>query len=119
MRGTDRVGLTEDVTNRRYSLQLLTFPGCPLAAAARAEVQDALAQCGPIEYEEIDILDPATAEGLRGWGSPTILLDGSDITGQSKGDAVGCRVYPGKKKVPASGDIFAAIERARSANSGA
>lgn len=77
-------------------------------------MQDALAQCGPIEYEEIDILDPTTADDMRGWGSPTILLNGSDITGQSKGDAVGCRVYPGDKKVPASAEILAAIERKRS-----
>jgi hypothetical protein len=91
-------------------IQLLTFSGCPLAEAARAELQAALAKYDAVEYEEVDILDPATPEELRGWGSPTILVDGSDITGQPKGDDVGCRVYPGEKQVPVSAEILAAIE---------
>ena len=72
-------------------------------------MQAALVEYGIVEYEEIDILDPATPEELRGWGSPTILLDGADITGQPKGDDVGCRVYPGELKVPPRAEILAAI----------
>lgn len=90
-------------------IQLLTFSGCPLADVARLELQAALAECGTIEYEEIDILDPTTDNDLRGWGSPTILVDGSDITGQPKGDDVGCRVYPGELKVPTRAEILAEI----------
>ena len=93
------------------NVQLLTFPGCPLADAARVELQSALAECAGIDYEEIDILDPGTDENLRGWGSPTILIDGADITGQPKGDDVGCRVYPGNQGVPLKDEILAAIRR--------
>jgi hypothetical protein len=96
-------------------IQLLTFPGCPLAAVARAELEAALAEYGNVGYEEIDILDPGTPEELRGWGSPTILVDGSDITRQPKGDDVGCRVYPGDLKVPARAEILAVIRHRNSA----
>jgi len=90
-------------------IQLLTFEGCPLADAARVELEAALADCGLEEYQEIDILGPETPDGLRGWGSPTILLDGADITGQPKGDSVSCRVYPGSKGVPDRAEIVAGI----------
>ena len=73
------------------------------------ELQAALAEYGAVDYAEIDILDPATPDELRGWGSPTILVDGSDITGQPKGDDVGCRVYPGELKVPTRTEILAEI----------
>ena len=94
-------------------IQLLTFAGCPLAEAARIELEAALVDCGSIGYDEIDILDSTAAEELRGWGSPTILLNGADITGQPKGNDVSCRVYPGEKRVPAKAEILAAIERHR------
>lgn len=61
------------------------------------------------EYEEVDILDPSTAEELRGWGSPTILIDGRDATGNARGDSVGCRVYDGPDRVPSPEDIAAVI----------
>lgn len=95
----------------RLHIQLLTFDGCPLAASARAELEAALAHCGSLTYEEIDILDAGTAEPLRAWGSPTILIDGADVTGQARGDNVGCRIYPGDKGVPEKSVILAAIER--------
>lgn len=78
-------------------------------------MEAALADCGLAEYEQIDILDPKTPDGLRGWGSPTILLDGVDITGQPKGDSVSCRVYPGVKGVP---DRTAIVEGIRSQAAG-
>ena len=107
-----RHGVRQRSTDIR--IQLLTFAGCPLAEAAKVELQAALAELGTVDYTEIDILDPATPEALRGWGSPTILVDGSDITGQPKGDDVGCRVYPGELKVPTRAEILAAIRtRAR------
>jgi hypothetical protein len=78
----------------------LIFDGCPLANAAREELVAALEHCRVSDYEEIDILAQETPEELRGWGSPTILVDGVDITGEPKGDSVSCRVYPGSKGVP-------------------
>ena len=81
-------------------IQLLVFEGCPLADAARQTLEEALAIVGLQQYEEVDILDPAAAEELRGWGSPTILVDGQDVTGDARGDSVGCRVYSGPDRVP-------------------
>lgn len=80
-------------------VRLLVFAGCPLAAAARQALEQALG--------EIDLLAPETAEELRGWGSPTILIDGEDVAGQPKGNEIGCRVYPGPTKVPSVATIVA------------
>ena len=95
------------------TVQLLIFSDCPLAAAARESLQSALAELEIAGYEEIDILDPATPEGLRGWGSPTILVDGEDVNGSPKGDGVGCRVYQGPDRVPTPAMIVASISRRR------
>jgi mercuric ion transport protein len=92
-------------------IQLLTFEGCPLADAARDRLEAALADCGLKGYEEIDILGPTTPDDLRGWGSPTILVDGADITGQPKGSSVSCRVYAGPEGVPGKSEIVARLKR--------
>lgn len=94
-------------------VQFLAFDGCPLARAARANLEKALTECEMSGYEDIDILDPNTPDDLPGWGSPTILVNGADVTGQPKGDSVSCRVYPGPNRVPGSADIVATIARAR------
>jgi len=93
-------------------VQLLTFDGCPLAEPARAKLEQALAECGLSDYEEVDILDPAVSDELRGWASPTILIDGADVTGQSQGDGIGCRVYASDDKVPDEAVIVAKLKEA-------
>ncbi|MEX2123170.1 MAG: hypothetical protein WD795_04715 [Woeseia sp.] len=93
----------------RVRVRLLTFEGCPLADAARSVLRQALAECGITDYEEIDLLDPATDVELQGWGSPTILVNGKDVTGKSSGDAIGCRVYRGQDRVPDRGTISAVV----------
>jgi len=52
------------------------------------------------EFEEIDLLDPAAPDELKGWGSPTILVGGEDVTGNVRGNALGCRVYDDEAGVP-------------------
>ncbi len=91
------------------NVQFLSFEGCPLADAARANLEKALADCGVSGYDQIDILDPDTPDDLPGWGSPTILVNGIDVTGQSKGESVSCRIYPGPDRVPSSDTIAASI----------
>ncbi len=100
-------------TPRALKVQLLVFQGCPLADAARASLKEALAALGIGAYEEIDLRDAATPTELRGWGSPTILVDGEDIAAGVKGDGVCCRVHPGRNQVPTPRQIAAAIERRR------
>ena len=64
------------------TIQLLSFKGCPLGLRRpRVELKEALAELGIPNYQEIDILDPATPEDLRRWASPTILVDGMDVSG--------------------------------------
>ncbi len=95
------------------NIQFLAFEGCPLADAARGNLEEALADCGMSGYEEIDILDPGTPEDLLGWGSPTILVSGADITGQPKGNSISCRVYPGPGRVPDLASIVTSIRSAQ------
>ncbi|MBX2883875.1 MAG: hypothetical protein KTR32_28235 [Granulosicoccus sp.] len=74
-------------------IQLLVFEGCPMAEPARENLKEALTTCGIDTFEEIDILDSKSPEELRGWGSPTILVNGQDISGHKKGGGVSCRIY--------------------------
>ena len=91
-------------------VQFLAFSGCPLADPARENLKQALADCGMSNFEEVDILDPASPEALRGWGSPTILVNGFDVTGQPKGNSVSCRVYPFPGDVPDVQSIVAGLK---------
>lgn len=93
----------------RPAVQLLVFAGCPLAAAARESLRAALAELDLPGYEEIDILDASTPAELRAWGSPTILVDGEDVSGLPKGNSVSCRVYDGPLGVPTAKAIAAYI----------
>ena len=98
--------------DQAISVQFLTFEGCPLADAAKAELERALADCEISAYEEIDILAADTPEALKGWGSPTILVNGLDVTGQPKGNSASCRIYPGPQRVPDSAKIVSSIKQA-------
>jgi hypothetical protein len=98
-------------------VQLLTFPGCPNADPARAVLHRVLAACGlSPDFEETDIATGDVPEALRGWGSPTILVDGQDVTGaQASGTGSACRLYFGSgtenRGVPPEGLIQAALLR--------
>lgn len=93
-------------------IKFLAFNGCPLAAPARENLKAALSECGISEFDEIDILDPDVPEELRGWGSPTILVDGTDVTGIPKGNSVSCRVYPFEGGVPDVSSIVSGLKSA-------
>lgn len=94
-------------------IQFLSFDGCPLSGAARASLERALRRCGMSagDYEPVDVLDPATPANLAKWGSPTILVNGEDVSGQASGDGVGCRIYDTPDRVPAPETITAAIRK--------
>ena len=74
-------------------VQLLTFPGCPNADAARNTLRAVLAWMGIVLLiEEVNLDSPETPEHLRGWGSPTVLIDGVDVAG-GEPSGLGCRLY--------------------------
>jgi hypothetical protein len=75
-------------------IQLITFAGCPNASATRSALERVLAAAGITDpIEEIDTSAPETAEPLRGWGSPTVLLDGKDVGEEAAPTAPSCRLY--------------------------
>lgn len=77
-------------------IQLLYFDGCPNLEPARVALAEALAaEHVDAEVEEIDITAADAPEWARGWGSPTILIDGAELTGASPGGGTSCRLYPG------------------------
>lgn len=76
-------------------VQLLHFAGCPNVDAARSALRDAIAAEGlDVAIEEIDVERDDAPAWARGWGSPTILIDGADIAGQAPSTASSCRLYP-------------------------
>ncbi len=101
------------VKDTQPDVRFLWFAGCPLAAPARANLEAALAQCGVAHYETIDLMSPDTLPTLQAWGSPTILIDGEDVTGEVPGGSACCRLYVTPERVPATADIVAAIKRAQ------
>ncbi len=79
-------------------IQLLYFPSCPNADAARTRLRQALRRCGKaLSWEEVDLDALGTSSSLRRFGSPSILIDGRDVCPDGAQRASGttcCRVYP-------------------------
>ena len=93
-------------------IQLLHFPGCPNVDAARGALHAAVAAekvDDPIE--EIDVEAAGAPAWARGWGSPTILIDGTDVAGQERSESSSCRLYAGG--APSVESIRARIVAAR------
>lgn len=89
-------------------VELVFFSGCPHVAEARRELSRALRECrlSPT-WREWDTTSPDTPELLRGYGSPTVLVDGVDVTGGSPGGGIGCTVAG----APRTETIIAALKR--------
>ena len=76
-------------------IQLLTFPGCPHAHEAREALEQAILRNGlAVPIEDVDMTSRRTPAALRGWSSPTILVDGRDVGGEIAPTGGGCRLYP-------------------------
>lgn len=93
---------------------LIYFPGCPNLEEARAQLGRAFAEARLTpDWVEYQTDDPALPEHARGFGSPTILIDGRDVTGASGGSAEACRLYfddaGTRAAVPALTSIVAAL----------
>lgn len=74
-------------------VQLVFFEGCPNAVEARHRIESALTQLGlPKAWKEWDTMQPGTPEQYARFGSPTVLVDGTDVTGAGQGAGVGCAV---------------------------
>lgn len=77
------------------TVELVYFKGCPHVEDAREQLLRAIAEAGlDKKWTEWDRDDPSCPASLKGFGSPTILVDGKDVTGAAPtGDGASCRSY--------------------------
>ena len=87
-------------------VQFLYFPDCPNHEAAREALGRCLAALKlPPDFDDIDVTGPEVPEVLRSWGSPTILVNGVDVSGQTaQQSGSSCRIY-GASGVPTDEQI--------------
>ncbi len=72
-------------TDRLPWIELVYFAGCPHVESARTSLREALAEAGlPAQWTEWDQYDSATPPRVLGFGSPTILIGGRDVTGHGR-----------------------------------
>jgi len=75
-------------------IELVYFEGCPNARTARENIRAAVAEAfsEPVEWSEWDLMAKSTPEDFKRYGSPTVLVDGHDVTGDGPGNnAMACR----------------------------
>lgn len=89
---------------------------CPNVPAAREQLRLAFEAIGiPPRWRELNNDADAVPDYARGFGSPTILVDGVDVTGAEKVQASCCRVYPTRDGalagVPSVDAIIEALRR--------
>lgn len=103
-------------------VELVYDQACPNVAAARTQIRKALSVVGlPPTWREWDRDGADTPDSLRPFGSPTVLVDGRDVSGPPESSdslpvANSCRVYPdaihGMSGVPALHLIVTALQDA-------
>jgi hypothetical protein len=113
----------EAVTSLRLKVDLVYDPGCPNVDGARDVLTRALQAAGaPAVWSEWSTEEADCPDRCRGYGSPTILVNGKDVAPgphewkpRDEGGAPRCRVYEtaeGLRGWPPLGDVQAAVERA-------
>ena len=67
-------------------VEFIYFEGCPNTSLARDNLRAALCSAGhELTWTKWDLLADSTPEHLRRYGSPTVLVDGRDVTGGDGG----------------------------------
>ena len=73
---------------------LLYQLSCPNVPAARANLMRAFSKAGvPASWRELDLDGSETPGDWRGFGSPTILVDGDAVGGGEPQGGATCRLY--------------------------
>jgi hypothetical protein len=90
------------------TVELVFFEGCPNVPAARANIRASLEGAGlRAEWTEWDLLAEEAPARVRGYASPTILVNGKDVTGAGpQNAALACRTGP----TPSRAAIQSALE---------
>jgi hypothetical protein len=102
-------------------VELVYEQTCPNIAAARTQLLRAFAAAGlPPRWQEWDVARVDAPAHTRGYGSPTILVNGADVTGEAATrDDLCCRVYANtdsrNRGVPPRAQIAAALRAASAA----
>lgn len=94
------------------TVELLYFPDCPNVPAARDQLRRAFEAIGASpKWTEVDVTAEGAPAYARGYGSPSILVDGQDVTGAAPGVGSSCRIYVGSdvRGVPPLDVIVAAL----------
>lgn len=97
------------------TVELLYFPGCPNTSATREQLRRAFeAIDASPSWTEIDITAEGAPAHARGYGSPTVLVDGEDVAGAAPGEGSSCRIYMDNdvRGVPPLDVIIAALRAA-------
>jgi hypothetical protein len=92
------------------AVELIYFDGCPNAEPTRTNLREALATLGlAADWQEWEQGDPQVPAHVKQHGSPTILVNGRDVTGVDAGvGGAACRA----DGVPSADAIRAALEAA-------
>lgn len=95
------------------TVDLVYDPECPNVRLARANLMRAFSAAGvPASWQEHRIGDPDAPLRTRGFGSPTILVDGRDVAQIERGAESCCRLYDGGSGAPSVDTIAAALSNA-------
>jgi hypothetical protein len=87
---------------RATRIEILQVPDCPLVGRVRETVQRVLVQ--------VDVAAEVT-ELVGDYASPTLLVDGRDVTGRPAGECAACRL-----DLPTERQLLAALGRGPRAN---
>lgn len=68
---------------RKRRIDLVYFEACPHVAKARENIAEVIARVGAdlVDYREWNLMDDTTPDRYRGFGSPSVLVDGDDAAG--------------------------------------
>jgi mercuric ion transport protein len=93
------------------TVELIYDPSCPNVGEARKELELAFSELKlTARWTEWDVTDPKAPERVRSFGSPTVLVDGRDVSGQPPATSgATCRVYQGSRRAPPADMIAAAL----------
>ena len=98
------------------NIELVYDVDCPNVEGARAVLREALQEAGlDPEWIEWDREDPISPPHARMYGSPTVLVDGRDVSGEGgEANANCCRVYTAAdgnlRGVPSRESVLSALQ---------
>ena len=97
--------------SEQVRVEMLYFEGCPTTETMRARLHEAMPDAGDgFAFIEVDLESLAVDDVRRGYGSPTVLVNGHDMLGMANPEAteLSCRLYP--DGVPSSVELAELIE---------